>query len=284
MSWNPEKVLAALRECVQNVNDNRNALSINTKYDKSLVTNIDKSNEAILQRHLEHDGDFFLGEESVSNMTQERFDELLQGNAYIVDPIDGTAPFAHRLPLWAISVGYCEHGNMTNGCIVLPDLHEAYISSGDDVLFTKDISTPLNQWKKLMPPTLEWNMGAMIITGQSFTKQHKLFFDNPVLSPGSAVQAFSTLLSGKVIAYVGIMKVWDVAGSIPLLNRMGFRLCLRDNGKIFTGKLSKEFFDLSFPNPSWSFVSDIVCAMPQNHAPFESLLAKEISSQITQVH
>ena len=275
MSWAPQKVLSALHKCFENINENRDNLSVNTKYDKSLVTNIDKSNEAILRDCLEQNGDLFLGEESVGEMSKEHFDDIMKGNAYIVDPIDGTAPFAHRLPLWAISVGYCEHGQLTNGCIALPDMHEAYISIGDDVLFTNDIYAPLDKWQKLMPPALSWDVGAMIITGQAFTKKHRLYFDNPVLSPGSAVMSFSALLSGKAIAYVGNMKLWDVAGSIPLLNRMGFRLRLRDGDKIFTGSITNDFFDLAFPKPSWAFLCEIVCTMPKYHAPFESILAKE---------
>ena len=275
MSWDPQKALSAIRKCIENINKNRKNLSIDTKYDKSLVTNIDKSNEAILRDCLEQDGDLFLGEESVDKMSQEHFEEILKGNAYIVDPIDGTAPFAHRLPLWAISVGYSEQGTITNGCIAMPDMHEAYISIGNDVLFTNDLNAPLEKWQKLTSPALPWSVGAMIITGQAFTKKHRLYFDNPVLSPGSAVMSFSALLSGKAIAYVGNMKLWDVAGSIPLLNRMGFRLRLRDGDKVFTGSISKDFFDLAFPDPSWAFISEIVCTMPQYHAPFEDILAKE---------
>ena len=275
MSWNPEKVLDALHKCLQNINANRNNLSVETKYDKSLVTNLDKSNEAILRNCLEQDGDFFMGEESVDKMTESQFAGLMKGNAYIVDPIDGTAPFVHRLPLWAISVGYSEHGTLTNGCIMLPDMHEAYISVGDDVLFTDDICAPIEKWKKLMPPAIQWSVGAMIITGQTFTKKHRLFFKNPILSPGSAVMSFSALLSGKAIAYVGDMKLWDVAGSIPLLNRMGFQLRLREKNNVFTGKISSECFDISFPNPAWAFNSEIMCARPPIHAEMESLLALE---------
>ena len=275
MSWDPQKALSAIRKCIENINENRKDLSIDTKYDKSLVTNIDKSNEAILRECLEQDGDLFLGEESVDKMSQGQFEDILKGNAYIVDPIDGTAPFAHKLPLWAISVGYSEQGKITNGCIVLPDMHEAYISIGDDVLFTNDLNAPLETWQKLPQPAMKWSVGAMIITGQDFTRNHKLRFKNPILSPGSAVMSFAALLSGKAIAYVGNMKLWDVAGSIPLLNRMGFSIRMRDSGKCFKGLISPQFFDLSFPNPTWAFISEITCTGIRRQAALERLLARE---------
>ena len=276
MSWNPEKTLDAVRECVRNISEHRGTCHWDLKSDKSLVTDIDKSNEAILRKNLENDGDLFLGEESVSGITPEYFRKIIGGTAYIVDPIDGTAPFAHRLPLWAISVGYSEKGLITDGCIVLPDLNEAYISHGEDVLFSRDVNAPLQDWIKLQPPCEKWSEGAMLITGQDFTKRHLLNFKNPVLVPGSAVQSFSALLSGKAIAYIGHMKLWDVAGSISLLRRMGFCVRLLKNGQEFNGEISDDFFVLDFASDRlWAFNSDLVTTMPDNHKHVNELLARE---------
>ncbi len=272
MSWDPCFTLKIIQKCAENIAEHRKNNTWELKNDDSLVTPIDKANERFLRENLVKNGEYFLGEESIDEITPEYLENALEGPTYIVDPIDGTAPFAHGLPLWAISVGYMEKGFLTDGCIMMPDLNEAYISCGEDVLFTGDIMVPLDKWQKLPKRNDAWSIGAMLITGQEYTKKHLIPVKNPILVPGSAVQSFSTLLSGKVIAYIGHMKLWDVAGSIPLLRRMGF-ICRLTNGIIFDGHVRCGAFDFSAgPGKMWRFTSDIITALPHIHPEIEKLL------------
>src|SRR5260221_3363581 len=65
-----------------------------------LVTNVDKHNEEFIlvevaKIYPDHE---YLGEEGANTKTSS-------GIRWIVDPIDGTLNYAHRLPIWCVSIG-----------------------------------------------------------------------------------------------------------------------------------------------------------------------------------
>ena len=122
------------------------------KHDGSLVTKIDPANEAFLREKLTDGGEFFCGEESLDakgkadeevRQLQEYVTEAFQGRTWVVDPIDGTAPFAHHLPLWGVSIGYMEGGILRDGAIALPDLGQCFLTKGDNVMLAMNIAAPV---------------------------------------------------------------------------------------------------------------------------------------------
>lgn len=54
--------------------------------------------------------------------------EALEGPIWVVDPLDGTTNFAHGFPLFAISIGFREHGKNHFGLIHVPLLNEWFIA------------------------------------------------------------------------------------------------------------------------------------------------------------
>jgi myo-inositol-1(or 4)-monophosphatase len=44
--------------------------------------------------------------------------KALTEQCYILDPIDGTAPFAYGLPNWGISLGYARRGGRLKDCLL----------------------------------------------------------------------------------------------------------------------------------------------------------------------
>ena len=61
-------------------------------------------------------GDAVLGEEEGLSGSGEAI--------WVIDPIDGTANFMRGLPDWAVSIGYCEKGEIELGVIYAPDRDE----------------------------------------------------------------------------------------------------------------------------------------------------------------
>ncbi len=47
-------------------------------------------------------------------------------NLWVIDPIDGTANFAHGHPLWCVSIGFLRHGLPEFGIIAAPAMGETY--------------------------------------------------------------------------------------------------------------------------------------------------------------
>jgi myo-inositol-1(or 4)-monophosphatase len=86
-----------------------------------LVTNVDKHNEVFIQSEVakiypEHE---YLGEEGAHTKTAS-------GVRWIVDPIDGTINFAHKLPIWCISIGIEVNGVVECGAIYDPNRNELF--------------------------------------------------------------------------------------------------------------------------------------------------------------
>jgi myo-inositol-1(or 4)-monophosphatase len=86
-----------------------------------LVTDADRASEALIVRRIR---DAFpraaiLGEESGSHAGtgDERF---------IVDPLDGTTNYAHRYPLFCVSIAYERAGTLEAGAVYAPVLHELF--------------------------------------------------------------------------------------------------------------------------------------------------------------
>jgi myo-inositol-1(or 4)-monophosphatase len=80
-------------------------------------------------------GSGFWGEEGT-------FEEETPVGLWAVDPIDGTSNYAFGSPLWGVSVAFIREGEPVVGCIVLPDLHETYLSSFGGGVFRNGVQLP----------------------------------------------------------------------------------------------------------------------------------------------
>jgi myo-inositol-1(or 4)-monophosphatase len=60
----------------------------------------------------------------------EEAGEIMQDSAYkwIIDPIDGTVNFAHRIPICCISIGIEHNGEMVLGAVYNPFMNELYFA------------------------------------------------------------------------------------------------------------------------------------------------------------
>lgn len=65
----------------------------------------------------------FLAEESASEVDREK---ALSGPCWVIDPLDGTTNFAHRLPFVAISVGLWTEESVGLGIVYNPVLNECF--------------------------------------------------------------------------------------------------------------------------------------------------------------
>lgn len=87
------------------------------KPDGSLVTPTDREIEVILREKLAPiaPGATVWGEEY-------GYEPPADAGFWLIDPIDGTSNFVHRVPLWGITAAFYQGGRMTAGVISLPSL------------------------------------------------------------------------------------------------------------------------------------------------------------------
>ena len=140
------------------------------------------------------------------------------------------------------------------------------VTDGNEVLYAQGFAltdaAEGMKWYALEKPMEEWTDGGMLMLGQKFTREETIHLKNPVMSSGSAVQALASVMSGKAEAYIGHMKLWDIAGVLPMMSRLDIvgRLL---NGKTMSCDLSNGAFDLDTTSDKcWALTASVRIARP----------------------
>ena len=107
--------------------DRPDDLEVQTKSTATdVVTMMDKKSEAFIVAQInEHrPGDAIFGEEGANQPGTSGFQ-------WVIDPIDGTVNYLHRVPHWCVSIGLLEQatGQPLAGVVYAPVLNHLYISS-----------------------------------------------------------------------------------------------------------------------------------------------------------
>jgi len=104
------------RDVIKNVV--ASGVEVNFKADRSLVTNADLAAERAFRQRLEENF-------PEMGVLGEEFGQTRPESAYqwVIDPVDGTADFAHGLPIWGSIIGLFYHGKPVVGVIDHPDLN-----------------------------------------------------------------------------------------------------------------------------------------------------------------
>ncbi|SDU32808.1 inositol monophosphatase [Stappia sp. ES.058] len=103
----------------------RDALVIEQKrHVTDLVSDADRDVETLIRKALDEAFplDAQLGEE-------HGMSEGSSGLTWVIDPIDGTAPYLHGLPGWCVSIGACDEEGPVLGVIYAPVLNELYVAT-----------------------------------------------------------------------------------------------------------------------------------------------------------
>ena len=232
MSWQRERIVQLLTEAGTLAQSWKKSLTRKKKADQSIVTQADLAVEALLTNELERaaDGVFFIGEETLAQRGEDYLQRALSGEAYVVDPIDGTVPYAYGVPNWGVSIGHLVDGKLTDGAVYLPDFGELVISDGADVL-EGTLTDGSFAWRVLPDAQPDGGENAPIAITQKVAKQGKVLLPNPTMVLGAAVVPLVGLTQRRFIGYLGSVKLWDIAGSLPLALRRGFVASLFVNGE-----------------------------------------------------
>jgi myo-inositol-1(or 4)-monophosphatase len=94
---------------------------IEDKGNRDIVTSIDKASEELLYRYFQKVTPEinFYGEETLGN---------IEGISWVVDPLDGTKNYVHRIPYFGVSIALCEDLLPIVGVVYFPLLGELYMA------------------------------------------------------------------------------------------------------------------------------------------------------------
>lgn len=122
--------IAAARAGAAELMSRRDSRVVNEKAPKDLVTDADLASQKAIRKILMNAfaGYVFVGEEEGEN---DPLDSVRRGNAdapacWVVDPLDGTINYVHRLQSFAVSIGLYHRGKMRLGVILDPVTDELF--------------------------------------------------------------------------------------------------------------------------------------------------------------
>jgi myo-inositol-1(or 4)-monophosphatase len=264
--WNRDKIQQLLLEAGHIAERSKQDMGCELKADRSIVTRADREIEALFSREFDQpdQGSFLIGEETVGQKGEEYIQEAFRGVAYVVDPIDGTSPYAHHLPTWGISVGRMAAGRLTDGAVYLPDFGEMVLSEENAVVEGK-LSGGKWSWRELDAAPRALTVSGLVAITQGLAKHGRVSLPNPVLVLGVAVVPMIGLLQERFQAYLGSVKLWDIAGALPLLLRKGYSVTVFPRGerRVVTEAVEASTYDLT-PGSKlrWALQTDLLICHP----------------------
>ncbi|HCE43370.1 MAG TPA: hypothetical protein DET40_07465 [Lentisphaeria bacterium] len=264
--WNTKEICGLLAECGGIALKHYGKCAWKFKSDRSLITAADSEIENLLKKEFDRpdESTYLIGEETVETKSEEYIASAMKGTSWVVDPIDGTAPYAHHIPTWGISIGFMKGGTLEEGAVFLPATAEIFITEGDHVLYCRTKNTggriKFSRMEKFCSRKLALNDGGLISVSQDVVKRGRLDVANPVQAVCCTVFSGTYLALGRYLAYIGCVKLWDIGGVLPILFKSGFKGRLI-SGEELTLKVDEKVYHLSKDHPErWRMRNQMILA------------------------
>jgi len=174
------------------------------------VTEADKAVDAVLRQELLRDGEGWLSEESVDDLSR-----LEQKRVWIVDPLDGTREFVAGIPEFCVSVALVEDGIPVAGGICNPATNEVFLGSLDSGVTYNGKPVRTSQRTSLE--------GALVLASRSETKRGEWkAFQKTALNirpMGSVAYKLALVSAGLADGTFTLTPKheWDIAGGAALV-------------------------------------------------------------------
>ncbi|TGL97988.1 inositol monophosphatase [Leptospira barantonii] len=209
-------------------------LDIAYKGEIDLVTKADKGSEEKIINEIDRmfPADSILGEEGTNKIGTSSF-------KWIIDPLDGTVNYSHRLPLYCACIGLenLENGEAVMGIVPLPGMNEIYHARKGHGAFKNQKRISVSKTKELKQ--------SLLSTGFPYDREKKIdrlmfYYRNFLLKTrgvrrtGAAGLDLCWVAEGRFDAFWEEgLKPWDMAAPSVIVNEAGGRMSTYD-GNTFT--------------------------------------------------
>jgi histidinol-phosphatase len=209
----------------------RGGFDVALKADRTPVTQADHEAERVIREIVgrafpEHG---FLGEEFGAEGAREL--------RWIIDPIDGTKNFVRRIPLWAVLIGFEEHGTVTAGVMLNP-------VTGDLALARRGGGAFVNGARIRVSDEARLTDAFFVHAGLGLVRRTPYWDGFVRLIDGTARQrgfgdyyGYVVVAEGKAEIYAELdLKPWDMAAAKVLVEEAGGRFTdFRGEPTIYSG-------------------------------------------------
>ena len=222
-----DRLMPLVRQASEIALNNFGRVSGHTKYDGSIVTEADSLTERFIVDGLKQrfPGETIIGEELGESQGNSRY-------VWSIDPIDGTAAYACRMPYWCVSIGLMVDRQPVLGVVALPALQEIYWAYQGGGAYMQSERWGKEQIKVTSLTRNAMDKNATICVPSTLHHHYQLDHEGKQRSLGST--AIHALLVARGDAIGAIMRPfqWDIAGALPILLEAGGRIEAVDNGRV----------------------------------------------------
>jgi len=163
-------------------------------------------------------------EESVSELGDNPFAEIVQHEyQFVIDPIDGTLPYALGIPMFGISVGVLRQGKPFAGAVYAPALGELVYGDLHSAYWMKNAFAANQTLAPLEPRNGDKN-GLLMGLGRFAKPNSNINIGREVPVNFYAAVVHMLYLATRGRAYYFGVCAWDIAGAWALLKYLGFEV------------------------------------------------------------
>lgn len=219
----------AARSAGQILRDMLETAGVREKAPKDLVTDADIAAQKSIEAHVfkafpKH---HFLGEESgIAYGSASTIDDKQW--QWVVDPLDGTANYVHRLPNFAVSIALVRDKQVYLGVVYDPMANELYRATLGGGAFMNDQPIRASSCTTLYEAMIAASFPPQVERGSVSVKQfiEVLVRSQSVRRLGSAALNLCYVAQGRLDGYwASSLKPWDIAAGALILCESGANIC-----------------------------------------------------------
>lgn len=195
----------------------RSSFQVETKHDGSEVTIADRETEAHLRRRISErfSADGILGEE-------EKEHAGTSGRRWIIDPIDGTYSFVHRVPMFGVLVALVVEGDPVLGVVNVPATQELVCAARGLGCFLNGKGARVSRTTSLREALILSSDFGMCEKYGFGPAAERLQHDARARRTWGDCYGYVLVATGRADVMLDpVMNIWDCAPLLPILEEAG---------------------------------------------------------------
>ncbi len=198
---------------------NRKSLKVFSKRDATPVTEADRSAEELIRSAI-------ASRFPLDGLLGEEFEEKPSANRrrWIIDPIDGTRPFIHGVPLYGVMIALEEEGSMRIGVINFPALGQLYYAEKGCGALMNGSAVSVSSISSIGEATVVFTEKEYLLDPPGDHPVDQLRLQAGLVRGWGDCYGHMLVASGRAeVAVDKIMSPWDCAAVIPVVTEAGGR-------------------------------------------------------------